>query len=394
MASPTPRGVKVVDASEPVGIIRQTPDGPIVGGAPRMPAQYRVTTPDEVRVETLVSQLEIPWSLAFAPDGRLFITERPGRVRVVHAGVLDPTPWATLPVRAAGEGGLMGLAFDPDFNKEPWVYVCYTFDDNGAPDNRISRLREVSGHGADEQILLDRFPGGMFHDGCRLKFGPDGKLYATTGDTFQRSLAQDLSSLAGKILRLNADGSVPADNPFGPTSFVYSYGHRNPQGLAFDPQTGTLFSTEHGPSGEVGFGAYDEVNIIVAGGNYGWPLVVGAPGLSQYRDPLLVYLDIAVPPAGATFYSAPRIPQWTGNFFFTSLGAQHLQRVILDASRQHVVAIERLFERDTDNGVYGRLRDIVQGPDGALYMCTSNRDGRGTPAPDDDRVLRLLPAAE
>lgn len=392
--TPVPRGTLVINASEPVGIIEEIPGGPTKGGAPRMPAQYRVTRPDEVRVETVVSGLEVPWSLAFAPDGRLFISERPGRIRVVEAGVIAAIPWTTFTVSTStSEGGLMGLALDPDFEHEPWVYVCYTFDDAGTTANRVSRVREVSGRGDDEQILLARFPGAPIHDGCRLKFGPDGKLYATTGDSFQRSLAQDLGSLAGKILRLNRDGSIPADNPFGPSSLVYSYGHRNPQGLAFDPQSGKLFATEHGPSGEVGFGNYDEVNIIVAGDNYGWPRVVGAPGLPQYDDPLLAFPDVAVPPAGATFYAAPRIPQWTGNFFFTSLRGEHLQRVVLDSSREQVIAIERLFEQGFYGGVYGRLRDVVEGPDGALYLTTSNRDGRGQPAADDDRVLRLVPAS-
>jgi len=388
----TPRGVQVVNASEGVGVIDENPGGPIKGGAPRMPAQYRVTQPDEVRVETFISGMEVPWSLAFAPDGRLFITERPGRIRVATGAQLDPHPWMTLPVSAMGEGGLMGLALDPDFAHDPWVYVCYTFDDAGTQANRISRLRELNGRGNSEDILLDRFPGAIIHNGCRLKFGPDGKLYATTGDSFQRSLAQDLGSLAGKILRLNRDGAAPSDNPFGPSSRVYSYGHRNPQGLAFDPLSGALFETEHGPSGEVGFGNYDEVNIIVAGGNYGWPVVVGAPGLGAYRDPLLAFPDVAVPPAGATFYTATLIPQWTGNFFFTSLRGEHLQRVVLDATHEHVVAIERLFEQDFYSGVYGRLRDVVQGPDAALYVTTSNRDGRGQPAADDDRILRIVPA--
>lgn len=383
---PPTRGVKVVDSSEPQGVLRQIANGPAVGGPSRMPAQYRVTTPDEVRVETFVSGLEVPWSLAFAPDGRLFISERPGRIRTVEGGQLDSLPWATVPAYSSSESGLMGLALDPDFSNNPWVYICYTVAPGGT-ENRISRLRESNGRGSEEQILLGGLPAAAIHDGCRLKFGPDRKLYATMGDATQSSRAQDLNSLNGKILRLNPDGTVPADNPFG--TFVYAYGNRNPQGLAFDLQTGALFETEHGPSGEFGLGNYDEVNIIVAGGNYGWPLAVGAPGLPQYHDPLLVYIDHAVPPAGATFYTGARIPQWTGNFFFTSLRGQHLQRIVLDNQNQ-VVAIERLFETDFYAGVYGRLRDVVEGPDGALYVATSNRDGRGTPAQDDDRVLRLV----
>jgi glucose/arabinose dehydrogenase len=382
-----PRGELVIAASEPVGVVRQIPGGPTVGGTPHMPAQYRVVAPSEVRVEIFASGLEVPWAMAFAPDGRMFVNERPGRIRIVSAaGVVEPISWATPAVHAVGEGGLMGLALHPSFPDEPWVYVCYTIAVDGVTQNRISRWREVDGHGTSEEVLLDRFPGASVHDGCRLKFGPDGKLYATTGDASQRSQAQDLGSLAGKILRLNPDGSIPADNPFGPGSPVFSYGHRNPQGLAFHPRSGVLYETEHGPSGEVGIGAYDEVNIIVAGANYGWPTVVGAPGIAGLRDPLLTYPDRAVPPAGATFYFSQRIPQWTGNFFFASLGARHLQRVVLDG-RGKVVAIERLFD-----GVYGRLRDVVEGPDGAIYVSTSNRDGRGTPQQGDDRILRMVPA--
>jgi len=351
-----------------------------------MPAQYRVVDPSEVRVETLVTDLEVPWSLAFAPDGRLFVAERPGRVRVIRDGEVQPNPWATIAVRAFGEGGLMGLALHPDFADQPWVYVCYTYADGQLMQNRISRFREVAGAAGSEEVLLEHIPGAFMHDGCRLKFGPDGKLYATTGDAGSRQQAQDLGSLAGKILRMNPDGSVPNDNPFGPASRVYTYGHRNPQGLALHPGTGWLFETEHGPSFEVTVGNYDEVNVIMPGANYGWPLAIGAPHLAEYRDPLLSYPDAAVPPAGATFYLSTHIPQWTGNFFFTSLGAQHLQRVVLDTAG-NVVAIERLF-----TGVYGRLRDVVEGPDGALYVSTSNRDGRTQPRADDDRILRIVPA--
>jgi glucose/arabinose dehydrogenase len=389
--TPSPRGVKVVDASEPVGVVRRIPDGPVVGGAPRMPAQYRVTRPDEIRVDTLVTGLEVPWSLAFAPDGRLFVSERPGRVRIVRANGVDPTPFALLPVLSQGEGGLMGLAVDPDFAQDPWVYVCYTYDGGGTPQNRISRLHEVGGIAAEEQILLDRFPGAVIHDGCRLKFAPDGTLYATTGDATERSLAQNPASFAGKILRLNRDGTIPADNPFA-KSPVYSLGHRNAQGLAFDPQTGALFATEHGPSGEFGLQTYDEVNIIARGGNYGWPLAVGAPGLPELLDPLLAYIDSGVPPAGATFYTGSRIRQWTGDLLFASLRAQHLQRIVLDSTRRQVSAIERLFEEDVDRGLYGRLRDVIEGPDGAVYVATRNGAGRAPPTADDDRILRLVPA--
>ncbi len=381
----------MVAASEAVGLLRTEADGTLVGGRPRMPAQYQVTDPEEVAVETYVSGLEVPWAVEFAADGRLFVTERRGRIRVARDGTLDPVPWAELgEVRVGGEGGLMGLALHPEFDREPWVYVCYTYFDGGVA-NRITRIREREGRGAEEQVLLDGIPGARNHNGCRLKFGPDGKLYSTHGEIFARELAQDLESLGGKILRLNPDGSVPDDNPFGPESPVYSYGHRNPQGLAFHPESGDLYATEHGPSRELfGLRAYDEVNVIVAGGNYGWPRAVGAPRDAAFVDPILTYPDSPVPPGGATFYGSGLIPEWTGNFFFTALGARHLQRVVLDGEGR-VVAIERLFQEAAFRGVFGRLRDVIEGPDGALYVATSNRDGRGTPAPDDDRILRVAP---
>ncbi len=217
----------------------------------------------EPQVHAVARGLEVPWALAFAPDGRLFLTERPGRIRVIMGGRLEPTPLAILPVSAAGEAGLMGLALDPAFPQNGHLYVCYTTTPGrgGRLINRVVRLT-LRGTGAgDERVLVDQIPGASIHDGCRLKFGPDGKLYVTTGDAAEPRLAQQMDSLAGKILRLNADGSVPPDNPF-PDSPVYSLGHRNPQGIAWD-RAGRLFAAEHGPSG------HDEVNRILPGRNYG-----------------------------------------------------------------------------------------------------------------------------
>ena len=381
-----PRGQLVVEPSAFAGVVRQIPDGPTVGGTPSMPAQYRIDQPDEVEVRVFASNLEVPWSLDFAPDGRLFVAERPGRIRTIVGGELDPEPWAILNVEQVNESGLLGLAVHPQFPAEPWIYVCYTTRTGQRRSNRVARLRQTEGGGIDEEILVDDIPGAQMHDGCRLKFGPDGMLYASTGDAAARPLAQDLDSLAGKILRLRPDGSIPDDNPFGPGSYVYSYGHRNPQGLAFRPSDGRLFSTEHGPSAEFsGLRAHDEVNIIAPGANYGWPEAVGAPGLAALADPLLMYPDVAVPPSGATFYSSAVIPSWSGNFFFAVLGARHLQRVVLDQC-DRPAAIERLFVE-----VFGRLRDVIQGPDGYLYVTTSNRDGRAQPRPDDDKILQIVP---
>ncbi|MGE5618858.1 MAG: PQQ-dependent sugar dehydrogenase [Sphingomonadaceae bacterium] len=330
------------------------------------------------RVEVVASGLNTPWALAFAPDGRLFFTERPGRIRVIVDGQLLPDPVAVLPAVTTAESGLMGLALDPNFAQNGQIYVMYTREAGpGQLANRLSRLTVQGNQAGGETVLLDGIPAATIHDGGRLRFGPDGKLYVTTGDAAASSLAQDIGSVAGKVLRINPDGTIPEDNPF-PGSPVFTFGHRNPQGLAFQPGTGQLFSTEHGPSGN------DEVNVLQAGGNYGWPGVQGAAGDSRFIDPILVF-NPAVAPAGATFYDADRLFEWTGSLFFATLRGGHLHRVVLGGpdSRQ-VVAQERLFEGD-----FGRLREVTQGPDGLIYFTTSNRDGRGNPAAEDDRILRI-----
>ncbi|HEX9701786.1 MAG TPA: PQQ-dependent sugar dehydrogenase, partial [Rhodospirillales bacterium] len=227
-----------------------------------------------------------------------------------------------------------------------------------------------------------------FHNGGRIAFGPDGMLYATTGEIFEADNAQDLKSLGGKVLRVAPDGGIPADNPF-PGSPVWSYGHRNPQGLAWHPETGDLFISEHGPSGEFGLRAHDEINVVRKGGNYGWPLVVGAPGRKGFVDPLVAWKDIAVPPAGVAF--------WRGDLYVAVLGAGSLIRIGVERGVYHtsaawrVTAIERWFAEGPRTSVLGRLRAVSVGPDGLLYFATSNRDGRGTPRPGDDTIYRLEP---
>lgn len=354
---------------------------------PRPPATPTVTPtlgPPQLDVRPLVTGLDTPWALDFAPDGRIFLTERPGRVRVVRNGQLEPEPWITLPVVEAEESGLMGLAVDPQFAQNGYVYVVYTYRaGRGALQNRLVRLREdpATGRGAEDRVLFDPVVGGPFHDGGRLKFGPDGKLYWTAGEGGNPALAQDRAALGGKILRLNPDGTVPADNPF-PGSPVYSYGHRNPQGLAWQPGTGRLYATEHGPSAGQGC-CRDELNLIEPGQNYGWPVITGdqtAPGM--VAPVLQSGTSETWAPAGATFVTRGR---WAGSLLFTGLRGQALYRVVLDpADPRRVASFEPLLVRE-----FGRLRDVVEGPDGALYLLTSNRDGRGTPRPGDDRVLVL-----
>ena len=365
-----------------------TPTAALVPPSPTPSASPPSSTPSgsfPLRVEVVATGLEVPWALAFAPDGRIFVTERPGRIRVIENGQLRPEPVAVLPVAATGEGGLMGLALDPNFAQNGYLYVMYTYRAEGALRNRISRLTLWGNTAGEETILIDGIPGAGIHDGGRLAFGPDGKLYATTGDAAQRELAQRLDSLAGKILRLNPDGSIPADNPF-PGSYVYSYGHRNPQGLAWHPTTGQLYSTEHGPSGEMGLCCLDELNLIRPGGNYGWPRVTDAPGDPRFVDPILHSGQDTWAPAGMAFVTGERLAPWKGHLFFGALRGQHLHHVVLSPDGKAVIFHEELFR-----GEFGRIRDVVMGPDGALYFTTSNRDGRGRPMPDDDRILRIVP---
>lgn len=341
--------------------------------------------PQPFVARAVARHLETPWALAFAPDGRLFVTERPGRIRVVARESRTVQLWASIPVHESAaediETGLMGIAVDPGFAGNHRVYVCYTHREGDSLFNRIAVLAEQRGRGTGLTVLLDRIPAGSYHNGCRLKFGPDGKLYATTGDAAgnrqEAGAAQSMASLAGKVLRLEPDGSVPGDNPFA-GSYVWSYGHRNSQGIAFEPGTGRLFATEHGTGGT----GNNELNIIERGRNYGWPRAIGISDDPRFTSPVHVGEDA---PAGATFVAGDRYPSLRGSLLVATLSAERLLRFTLDSAsggvRREVLA----------DGTWGRLRDVAQGPDGFLYVATSNRDGRGEPGEDDDRVIRLDP---
>jgi glucose/arabinose dehydrogenase len=339
------------------------------------------------RVETVVTGLQVPWSIAWAPDGRMFFTERPGRVRVVVNGQLRLQPLIVLTdVEPSGESGLMSLALHPQFANNHFLYLSYAYKgDNQLV--RVVRYRETETGLTDRRVIIENIPAAQFHAGCRLGFGPDARLYITTGDATERVLAQRLDSLAGKTLRVSDDGTVPSDNPFvgqqNARPEIWSLGHRNAQGMDWQPGTNLMFQTEHGPSGFDGPGGGDEINIVERGKNYGWPLIHHKESRAGLESPLLEYTP-TVAPASGMFYRGSAFPQFRGNFFFGCLRGERIIRVVLDGRR--VISQEGLLQEK-----YGRIREVVEGPDGAIYFSTSNQDGRGKPARDDDRIIRLVP---
>lgn len=346
------------------------------------------TTPPTTTVfttEPVASKLTVPWDLAFAPDRSLYFTERPGRINVVSPDGSVTTLARVTDTAAVGEGGLLGLALHPNFPDTPTLYVYQTYRDDGLH-NRILRYRRTDMGLERQAIVLDGIPGASIHDGGRIAFGPDDLLYATTGDASRDDLAQDRGSLAGKILRLNPDGTSPSDNPFA-DSPVWSYGHRNPEGLTWHPDTQQLYATEHGSSG------HDEVNRIAPGTNYGWPEVTGKTDGSQFANPVLESGTNTWAPSGAAVYAGEAFPAWQGSLFFATLGfspgagRRSLHRVSFESPQGRTVATHDVLLQTQ----FGRLRAVAEGPDGTLYLTTSNRDGRGDPVPTDDRILRLRP---
>ncbi|GGN11484.1 glucose/arabinose dehydrogenase [Actinoplanes campanulatus] len=321
--------------------------------------------PDLNNPQVVASGLTVPWGLDFLPDGSALVTERnTARVLRVRPGSAPATVTTIAGVSPTGEAGLLGLAVSPAFEQDNLVYVYFT----SATDNRIARFRLDAP--ATPQVILSGLAKASIHDGGRIAFGPDGMLYATVGDAGVTSNAQNQQSRNGKILRMRPDGGVPTTgNPF-PNSLVYSLGHRNPQGLAWDPQ-GRLYAAEFGQN------TWDEVNLIVAGGNYGWPTVEGNSNDTRFRNPIVVWSTAQASPSGATIDGQ--------TLYVAALRGQRLWSVPLNGTGGAGTPSALL------QGQYGRLRTVERAPDGALWVTTSNRDGRGTPAATDDRILRFPP---
>ncbi len=339
------------------------------------------------RVETVAANLEVPWAIAFAPDNRTFFTERPGRVHVIENGKLRVEPIFTVPdVEPSSESGLMDLALHPNFTQNKFVYLSYAYRGDGKR-VRVARYKFADNKLTEPKTIIEDIPAAPNHAGTRARFGPDGKLYITTGDATEKEIAQKTDSLGGKTLRLNDDGTIPADNPFvGDKKFrpeIWTIGHRNAQGLAWQPGSNLMFQTEHGPSGFDGPGGGDEVNVVERGKNYGWAEIHHKQNKAGLESPLLEYTPSCAPASGM-FYDGKAFPEFKGNFFFGCLRGERMIRVVLDGRK--VVKQENLFEDK-----YGRIREIAEAPDGSIYFSTSNRDGRGDAAKEDDRILRLVP---
>ena len=316
------------------------------------------TTQTGFQSDILAENLNVPWAMDFLPNGTMIFTQRGGDV-----SLLDNNGVKTIEhinVTANGESGLLGVAVDPQFSQNKYIYLYYT----SSTGNRVSRF-VLDSKLENETVLIDKIPSASIHNGGRIKFGPDGKLYITTGDANNRSSAQDLNLLSGKILRINKDGSIPADNPF--KNYVYTYGNRDPQGLAWGP-TGILYESEHGEIQN------DEINILVPGGNYGWPVYQGNDKVPGYQSPFVVYTDFTLAPSGMAFYN--------NKLYIAGLRGSQVRQINLSENGTSITGQQAILTQ------LGRIRDVVF-HDGYIYICTSNKDGRGIPEIGDDKIIKI-----
>jgi glucose/arabinose dehydrogenase len=309
--------------------------------------------------DILAENLNVPWAIDFLPNSTIIFTQRNGNISLLEQNKVVENI-GKLNVTANGESGLMGVAVDPQFSQNKYIYVYYT----SANGNRVSRFI-LDGKIGNETVLLDNIPSNTIHNGGRIKFGPDGMLYITTGDAGNSASAQDINSLAGKILRMNKNGSIPSTNPF--KNYVYAYGNRDPQGLTWSPN-GTLYESEHGEN------MNDEINIIVPGGNYGWPIYQGNNTSAGFSLPMVVYTNYTIAPSGIAFFN--------NKLYVAGLRGSQLRQISLSDNGSTYTGQQALFTQ------LGRIREVVY-HGGYLYIATSNTDGRGIPQIGDDKIIRI-----
>jgi glucose/arabinose dehydrogenase len=320
----------------------------------------------------IATNLDTPWAIAFLPDSSILVTERPGRLQHVVGNKVELVANIN-GVKEIGEGGLLGITLHPKFSENNFIYLYLTYSSNGNDTlNKVVRYKYLNNKLSDEKTIIDKIPGAANHNGGRIKFGPDQNLYITTGDAQVSSQAQNKSSLAGKILRVTDEGKIASGNPFN--SPIYTYGHRNPQGIAWDLK-GNLWATEHGKSLPSGF---DEINLITSGNNYGWPTIEGDQKKEGMITPKLNSgASNTWAPSGASFVNS--------SLFFGGLRGQALFEAVIENG--NVTSLKKHFE-----GEFGRIREVILGPDNMLYITTSNNDGRGSPKPDDDKIIKVNPS--
>jgi len=319
-------------------------------------------------VEVVARGLQAPRAIDIADDGRIFFTEKHGSIRVIENRTLLSEPVGDIKVENFGDAGLLGIALHPNFTKNHLFYVYYTYSNGTGLFNKVLMLQESNNRIIDSRTILDGIPGSEFRDGGRIKFGPDRMLYISTGDASIPELSQDLNSLAGKILRVNGDGTVPKDNPFS-NSPVYAYGFRNVQGLAWDPESRELYASDLGAAGN------DEINLVSPGKNYGWP-DEECNKSTKNTAPLLCY-NPSLEPSGITFASSNKLG-YKNHLIIATLKGSHLRDIDFKTGNQNTILVG-----------YGRLNDVIESRDGSIFVLTSNTDGNGLAQLGDDKILRL-----
>jgi len=322
-------------------------------------------------VEIIAEGLQAPRSIDISKDGRIFVSEKRGSIRVVDNGTLLTEPVGDIKAENIGDAGLLGLTLHPNFTQNHLFYVYYTYSNSTGLFNKVLMLTESNNRIIDSKTILDGIPGDEYRDGGRIKFGPDGKLYVSTGDASIPELSQNLDSLAGKILRTNEDGTIPQDNPFS-NSPVYAYGFRNVQGLAWAPNSGALYSSDQGGAGN------DELNLISPGKNYGWPHEEcnSSDDDNRYTPPVLCF-NPSLEPSGIAFAFSNKLGYQNHLIVATQKGS-HLRDIDFDSGSQNTILVG-----------YGRIIDLVESEDGSIFVLTSNTDGRALPQQGDDKILRL-----